>query len=38
MQRINPSTVQITASNDGLQFSAYPLIYIKGSGSFSKAR
>jgi len=31
-QRNGPGTAHITASNDGAQYSGYPLIYTKGSG------
>ena len=29
-------TAQVTVANDGLSFSAYPLVYVKGSGTFLK--
>ena len=34
--RQTPSTAQVTVANDGYTFSAYPLVFIKGSGSFLK--
>ena len=34
--RRTPSTAQVTVSNDGRQFSGWPLVYTKGSGTFLK--
>jgi hypothetical protein len=35
-RRRTPSTAQVTVSNDGRQFSGWPLVYTKGSGTFLK--
>mmetsp|Transcript_2770 Transcript_2770/g.10043 ORF Transcript_2770/g.10043 Transcript_2770/m.10043 type:complete len:1382 (-) Transcript_2770:89-4234(-) len=35
-ERNSIGTVQVTASNDGSTYSGYPLVYIKGSGTFLK--
>ena len=35
-RRNGPGTAHVTASNDGLQFSGFPLVYTKGSGTFLK--
>ena len=35
-ERRTPSTTQVTVSNDGRQFSGWPLVYTKGSGTFLK--
>ena len=34
--RIAPSVTHVTASNDGRQYSGWPLVYAKGSGTFLK--
>ena len=36
--RIAPSVTHVTASNDGRQYSGWPLVYAKGSGTFLKSR
>jgi len=35
-QRNGPGTAHITVANDGMQFSGFPLVYTKGSGTFLK--
>lgn len=35
-RRNGPGTAHVTASNDGQQFSGFPLVYTKGSGTFLK--
>ena len=34
--RTTPSTSHVTVSNDGRQYSGWPLVYTKGSGTFLK--
>jgi hypothetical protein len=34
--RSSPGTAHVSASNDGSEFSAFPLVYTKGSGTFLK--
>ena len=35
-KRATPDTAHITVANDGMQFSGWPLVYTKGSGTFLK--
>ena len=34
--RATPDTAHVTVANDGMQFSGWPLVYTKGSGTFLK--